>query len=156
MTTILLALIQLLCGLYAGMALMCQIGLLPAMRRVAPSTYAETFRAVDALMDRAMPPFKLTLLLFTAATAVCLFVQRQMPLALVVSFSFACSLVALVLTITKQLPVNARLRGLPRDAEDRVLVKILDVTIRNFEVRLWFALASFAALCFGVAIWPVL
>lgn len=152
---ILLTLTVLLCGAYFGMTLFCQIGLLPAMRSIEPTAFIQTWRAIDGYMDRAMPPFKLTLLALTAANTVTLYLTGQCSLASCTAISFLCDLIALVLTITRQLPVNKRIAALPPTAATSLALDLLRSTEANFTVRFLLALLAFAALCVGVTHYPI-
>lgn len=152
---ILLTLTVLLCGAYFGMTLFCQIGLLPAMRSIEPAAFIQTWRSIDGYMDRAMPPYKLTLLLLTATTTVTLYLTGQRHLAILTGISFLLGLIALVLTITRQVPVNKCIASLPPTAADSLARDLLRSTESNFTIRFVLAFAAFAALCIGVTHYPV-
>ena len=141
---ILLTLTLFLCGAYFGLTLFCQIGLLPAMRPVAPQTFQQTWRAIDTYMDRLMPPYKLTLLAVNLALAIVAYRSGQTHLATYAGISFALWLIALVLTITMQLPVNKAIATATNDADLRTL---LTKTNTNFALRFALAVVSFLALC---------
>lgn len=150
LTSTLLVLTLLLCGCYAGMSLLSQIGILPAMRRLRPSTYADAFGAMDFYLDRSMPPYKLSLLVVTLALCICLLLQHRTALALAAGSSFLLSLMALIVTVAKQLPLNRQLKNLPEGTPDDVLIGIREASVRNFMARCIMAVLSFAILCFGV------
>ena len=154
-TTVLLFLTLLLCGCYAGMTLMCQIGVLPAMCRLTLPAYADAFRAMDFYLDRSMPPYKLTLLAVNLATLVCVALQHRTPLAVAVGAACLLNVVALVLTIRKQLPLSAELKRLGSDAAEPLLLNIREQTVRNFMGRSVVAMIAFIALCTGVLLWPL-
>lgn len=149
LTSALVALTLLLTGSYAGMALMCQIGVLPAMRKLSLQAYAEAWRAMDSFLDRSMPPFKLTLLLANAAAVACLARDHRTRFALFASASFVLSLLGLVLTITRQLPINRQLKALPAGNSDDILLRLREQTVRNFSVRFVLAMCAFALLILG-------
>lgn len=146
---ILYALSLFLTGLYAGMTLFCQLGLLPAMAKIAPQDFLRTWRPIDAIMDRAMPPYKLTLLLITLATSICFYTQHQQTRATITAASFLLSLIALVLTIAKQLPINKQIQTIPDTAPDSAIRALLQQATANFAVRLVLALLAFALLCYA-------
>ena len=151
----LLALTLILSGAYAGLVLMCEIAILPAMQRLSLPAYADAWRAMDASLDRSMPPYKACLLLVNGAALALLVVQRRVPLATFTGASLLCSLGGLLLTVRKQLPLNAQLKALPADAPTAVLLDIREKTIRGFKARMVLAAGSFLALCFGIVFWPV-
>lgn len=155
LSSVLFSLTLLLCGGYAGMILMCQIGILPAMRQLRLSAYADAWRAMDSYMHRLMPPYKGSLLLVNAATVISLAVQRRFPLAVACGVSLFFSVFGLVLTVRRQLPLNARLKALPADASDTLLLDIREQTVRGFSVRFFLAAAAFAVLCCSVPFWPM-
>lgn len=144
-----------LTGIYAGMCVMCQIGVLPAMRLLSLQAYVEAWRAMDFYLDRSMPPFKVTLLAASLGATVVLAMQHRNHLAACLGLTFVCSLVALVLTITMQLPLNRKLQTLPPDTSADTLLAIREHTVHNFAVRLVLAIAAFIIPCAGVLIWPV-
>ncbi len=152
MTLILLLTLTLfVCGAYCGMTLFCQIGLLPAMRIVPPQTFAETWRAVDRFMDRLMPPFKLTLILLNLALTIVAYRNGQIPVATYAGISLLLSLLALVLTITMQLPVNKRIATATSEEQ---LLDLLAETNGNFALRFVLALVAFLTLCIGATHFP--
>ncbi len=153
--SILLLLTLLLSGGYAGLVLMCQIGLMPGLREVSLRTYAEAWLAIDRYMDRRMPPYKGSLLLLNAALIVSLVLHHKGMLAAAASLSLLCSVAGLAVTIRKQFPLNARIKELQRTAPDGVLLDIRNQTAANFPLRLWLAAGSFASLCVGAIFWPV-
>ncbi|MBE7181669.1 MAG: hypothetical protein INR71_10770, partial [Terriglobus roseus] len=59
------------------MALMCHIGVLPAMRDLRPASFADAWRSMDVYMDKLMPPYKGALLLVTLASLVLLWLQHR-------------------------------------------------------------------------------
>lgn len=154
-TAVLLVLTLLLCGGYAGMALLCEIGVLPAMRALSPSAFAETWRAMDSYLDRSMPPYKITLLLVNLAATVCLLLLHHRALAVCAAASFLLSLAALVLTIRKQLPLNRQIKALADQPVSERLVTLRQQTSRNFTQRFVLALLSFAILATGAIFWPL-
>jgi hypothetical protein len=147
---LLLTLTILLCGSYAGMALMCQIGIFPAMRQLTLHAYADSFRAIDRPMDRLTPPYKLSLLLINAATTVCLGLLHNTYMAAAAGLSLVLNIIALVITITKQLPLNAQLKSLGPEAPAEILLAIREQTVRNFAVRLIVAMLAFVVLVVGL------
>ncbi|MBE7157508.1 MAG: DUF1772 domain-containing protein [Rhodospirillales bacterium] len=155
LTLLCVGLTLLLCGGYAGMISMCQIGVLPAMRRLQPSAYAEAWRAMDLYMDRAMPPYKGALLLVNVLTVILLVVQHFSALAMAAGVSLLFSILGLLLTVRGQLPLNAKLKTLPAEVPEAVLLDIRDRTIRGFSVRCVLAILAFLVLCLGVVLWPV-
>lgn len=155
LSAILLTLTLLLCGFYAGMTLMCQIGVLPTMRRLDLHAYAQAWRVMDSFMDRAMPPFKLTLLALNLAATISLAMEHRNPLAGLTFLSFLLSLSALVLTIRLQLPLNAQLRMLPANADADTLTSIREQTVHNFAVRMILALLAFSLLSAGTVFLPL-
>ncbi len=143
-----------LCGGYAGMVLMCQIGVLPAMRDLSLSAFADAWRAMDSYMERLMPPYKLSLLLINAAAFVVVILQHRNPiLAFSLGASFLCSAAGLVLTVRGQLPLNAQIKtpGLPAE----ILGSIREKTIAGFRVRFILAALAFLVLCVGVVFSPL-
>lgn len=154
-TQLLLTLTLLLCGAYAGMVLMCQIGVLPAMRRLQPKAYADAWRAMDFYLARSMPPYKLSLLLLNAATIVCLYLQHRSSLAMAAVGSFLFSVAGLVATVRGQLPLNAKLQSLPADAADHLLIDIREKTVKGFSVRFFLAATAFVVLAIGVVYSPL-
>ena len=155
MSAVLLTLTLLLCGGYAGMALMCQIGVLPTMRQLSPKAYAEAWRIMDGYMDRSMPPFKISLLVLTAATFVSVALEHRFWLAGGTAVSFLLTLAALVLTVRKLLPLNAQVRNWTPGSSEDSLRLLRDQIAQNFSVRFWLAAASFVVLCGGAIFWPV-
>ena len=137
------------------MILMCQIGILPAMRQLSLSAYADAWRAMDAYMDRLMPPYKGSLLLLNAATVVLSAVQHHLALAIAAGLSLLFSVAGLVLTVRQQLPLNAQLKALPAGTPEAVLLPIREQTIQGFTVRFFLAAAAFVSLCLGVVFWPI-
>ena len=154
-TSLLLIVTLVLCGAYAGLALMCQIGVLPAMRQLRPNAYADAWQAMDGYMDRSMPPFKVSLLLLNLAACGVLIADHRQALATCCAISFVLSLAGLVLTIRKQLPLNTMLKTLPAGTPDHVLLRIREQTVRNFSVRFVLASLAFITLSVGVLVWPV-
>ena len=154
-TSVLLSLTLLLTGAYAGMILMCQIGVLPAMRQLSLGAYADAWRAMDTYMDRLMPPYKGSLLLINTATLILLAFQRRTPLAAAAAVSLICSVSGLVLTVRQQLPLNAKLKTFKAGAPDSVLLDIREQTVKGFTSRCFLAAAAFLALCVGVVFSPV-
>jgi len=152
---ILITLTVLLCGGYFGITLFCQIGLLPAMRSIGPAAFVKAWRDIDGYMDRAMPPYKLTLLGLTAVTTTTLALTCQCQLAILTGISFLLGLAALILTITRQVPVNKCIAALPPSAAESLALDLLRSTRTNFTIRFYLALAAFAALCIGVTHYPV-
>ncbi len=152
---VLLSLTLLLCGCYAGFAVFCQIGVMPAMRRLPLASYADAFRAMDHFLDRSMPPYKLTLLLVNLSLGVVALLLHRRHLAAAVLLAFFCNIAALVLTVRKQLPLNTRLKQLPGDVSDVVLLDLREQTIRNFMERCVVSVLAFAVLCVGAVVWPL-
>ncbi len=155
LTTILFTLTLLLCGAYAGMALFCQIGVLPTMRRLNRKAYLSTWSILDGLMERSMPPYKISLLVVNLVTVICLCAQHHARLAAATAFSFLLSLGALVLTIWKQTPLNRAIISFPEHQDDLVLLAMRNQTEKKFAVRLGMALIAFAALCIAVVLVPI-
>ncbi len=155
LTLVLFSVTLLLCGAYAGMALFCQIGVLPAMRRLNRGAYVATWGILDGLMERSMPPYKVTLLAVSLASASCLYAQHCAQLAAATAFSFLLSLGGLVLTIGKQVPLNRAISGFPESEDERLLVAMRDQTEKNFALRLGMALLAFTALCGGIVLFPI-
>ncbi len=145
----------LLCGAYAGMALFCQIGVLPTMRNLDTATFVTVWRILDRYMARSMPPYKVTLLALTLASSISLFVQHQTSLARLTAASFLLTLAALVLTVWKQLPLNTQMSSLPANTDRSTVVALLDRTVKNFGVRLVLAVVAFAVLCLGAVAYPI-
>ena len=102
-----------------------------------------------------MPPYKLTLLAVNLATLVCVALQHRTPLAVAVGAAFLLNMVALVVTIRKQLPLNAELKRLRSDAAESLLLKMREQTVRNFMERSVVSMLAFIALCAGVLLWPL-
>ena len=155
LSSIALALTLILCGGYAGMILMCQIGVLPAMRQLRLSAYAEAWRAMDAYMGRLMPPYKSCLLLINTVAVVTLALEHRLATAVAAGVSLILSVAGLVLTVRQQLPLNAKLKALPGSAAETELLEIREGTVRGFRVRFGLAAASFVILCCGVTFWPM-
>lgn len=154
-TLFLLLFTLLLCGGYAGMVLMCQIGVLPAMRDLSASAWAESWCAMDVYMGRRMPPYKGSLLLVNTITLVLLLMQHRPGLAIAASISLACSVAGLVLTVRRQLPLNARLKSLAFDGTEQELLRIREQTVAGFRARFYLAFTAFAALACGVLATPL-
>lgn len=142
-----------LCGAYAGMALMCHIGVLPAMQDLSPRSFADAWRAMDAYMDKLMPPYKGALLLATLATLVLLVAQRRTVLACCILISLFLSVAGLVATIRGQLPLNAEIKK--ADVAEPRLVEIRTRTVAGFRTRTVLAMFAFFSICFGVIFWPL-
>lgn len=155
LSTVLFALTLLLCGLYAGMTLFCQIGVLPTMRRLDRRAYIATWGILDGLMERSMPPYKITLLAVSLASAAILYAQHHTQLAAATALSFLLSLGALILTMVKQLPLNRGIIAFPESGDERSLLAMRDQTEKNFALRLGMALNAFAALCAGIVLFPL-
>lgn len=155
LATVLVIVTLVLCGAYAGLVLMCQIGVLPAMQTLSPQAFADAWRAMDARMERSMPPYKVTLLIVNLATAIVLLFLHQRALAVCAAISFLLSLAGLILTIRGQVPLNRELKELTAAATDDRLSRILSQTIRNFSERFVLAAAAFVSLAVGVVLWPV-
>ena len=134
------------------MVLMCQVGLLPGLSDLSPRSFAESWRATDRHMDKLMPPYKGSLLLFTLVTAVLLWLQHRPLLAACCAASLLMSIAGLVLTIRGQLPLNREIQaGTPPDSR---LLEIRDQTVAGFRTRFFLAALSFVSLCIGVVFWP--
>lgn len=97
-----------------------------------------------------MPPYKLSLLLTNSATIICLLLLHNNYMAAAAGFSFVLNIIGLVLTITKQLPLNAQLKSLGSEAPADVLLAIREQTVRNFGVRLIVAALAFVVLVVGL------
>ncbi len=152
LSTVLLILTIVLCGGYAGMILMCQIGVLPAMRLLRPDAYADAWRAMDTYLDRSMPPYKGSLLLINAALTISVALQHRSALAIATGLSLVLSVAGLVLTVRGQLPINAQLKQLAAGAPDDVLIDLRERTARGFTVRFVLAQAAFLVLVCGAII----
>lgn len=152
---ILLFLTLLLCGCYAGFAVFCQIGVMPALRRLSLPAYADTFRAMDHFLDRSMPPYRITLLVLNLGLGIVALLLHRRHLAAAVLITFLCNVAALVLTVGKQIPLNTRLKQLPGDTDDGILLDIREQTVRNFMERCVVSVLGFAVLCVGAVLWPL-
>ena len=103
-------------------------------------------------MDRAMPPFKIILLLINLAlTALCV-LDYHRPLALYSGISFLLILIALILTVAVQLPINKQIAAATNDEHLR---RLLQKTGTHFTIRFVLALVAFAALCIGATHYPL-
>ena len=137
------------------MALFCQIGVLPTMRRLDRKAYVATWAILDGLMECSMPPYKITLLAVNLASAICLYAQHHAHLAAATSLSFLLSLGGLILTIAKQVPLNRAISSFPEIEEERLLLAMRDETEKNFAVRLGMALVAFIVLGVGIVAFPL-
>ena len=155
LTAVLLVLTIVLCGAYAGMILMCQIGVLPAMRLLRPAADADAWRAMDVYLDRLMPPYKGALLLINAALTVSLALEHRFTLSIATGLSLLLSIAGLVLTVRGQLPLNTKIKQLPAGTPDDVLSDIRERTVRGFTVRFVLAQAAFLVICCGAIVWPL-
>ena len=152
-TRVLLALLLVVSGGYAGILLFCQIALAPALRVLSLQQYAEAFRALDRFMDARMPMYKLALLLLYVATLVAIWPLRGSRLFAAVAVCLALSLCDLAINISKQLPLNKRLQGLMgEEARDEVLLEMRERTVRYFRWRFVLSGLAFAGLCFAAVV----
>jgi hypothetical protein len=152
LTSCLLGATLLLSGGYAGMVLMCQTGVLPAMRDLTPNAFADAWRAMDTYMERLMPPYKGSLMLVSLVTVILLCLQHRCMLAVCVAINLMCSIAGLVLTIRGQLPLNAKIKAGGLSPEE--IISIRNKTLTGFRTRFVLAAAAFLALCIGVIAWP--
>ncbi len=155
LNAVLFAVTLLLCGAYAGICLFCQIALLPTMRRLPRDAYVATWGILDGLLERSMPPYKLTLLSLNLVSALCLGARHYTWLAAATGLSFLLSLGGLILTLRTQVPLNRRIRAFPEGVDEHLLLAMRAQTETNFAVRLGMALGAFAMLCVGIVFFPI-
>ena len=103
----------------------------------------------------ARVPAFLALLLVTATATISVGMRQQVLLSAALGISFALSVLGLVLTITRQVPLIARLKELPPGTGDAELLTLREQTVRNIDVRLYLAVAAFVLPCVAAVFWPL-
>ncbi len=143
-----LFLVLLATGLQAGLQFFMSLGELPALRREPLPVFVAHWQAVDRLMAVRMPVVANLMLLCYLLAIVSSFSQRRSVFFVVLVTCFLLSLGEVVLTVTRQLPVNKAIQALDAShlTDGTGVEQLREATLAHFTVRGVLSLTAFAAL----------
>ena len=134
-------------GLLAGNELATLIGLHPALRALPPSARIEAERTLTTRLGRIMPLYMIATVTSSIAAAVD---RRGTPGARLTGSAAAASVLMLAITLTGNVPLNARTVAYPADGDPAAYDGIRRRWERLHAARVLLDLAAFAALITAV------
>jgi hypothetical protein len=150
---LLLALLLVMTGCLAGILLMTEIGILPAVRSMPLESFARYWASLDAQMALRMPTYARSELLLYVVTIISMWRLRRRPLFWMVCLCLLMSARETIFTVKRQLPINRELQHIVATgsfADDAILSELREEMLHNFAIRMALAGGSFSILCLSV------
>jgi hypothetical protein len=147
---LLFALLLIATGCLAGILLMTEIGIIPAIRNMPLEQYALYWSALDTQMAARLPAYSGVELLLYVLTIVSMWRLRRLPLFWMVCLCLLINASEIFFTVKHQVPVNRELQRIVASgavAGNAALGGLREATIQHFALRMTMSGSSFVILC---------
>ena len=147
---LLLAILLVMTGCLAGILLMTEIGILPAIRSMPLESFARYWASLDAQMVLRMPTYARLELLLYVVTILSMWRLRRKPLFWTVCLCLLMSAGEIIFTVKRQLPINHELQHIVATGsfgDSATLSELREEMLNNFAIRMALDGGCFTILC---------
>jgi hypothetical protein len=136
-------------GCLAGILLMTEMGILPAIRNMPLESYARYWATLDSQMGLRMPIYTRLELLLYVVTILSMWRLRRKPLFWMVCLCLLLKAGETIFTVRCQLPINHELQRMVATGSfnDAILSQLRTEMLHNFAIRMALDGGSFTILC---------
>lgn len=140
----------LLSGFYGGMGFFTAIGGNPAISKLSDRSFAEYWQSIDSFMAARMPVFGPLLMLSILVSAVLLFRSRYQASGYTLMLALALLVGDVAFTLNVNHPYNQLIQSWDLTRLPANVQQIKNEVVQAFYTRMFFMMASFAAVLLGV------